>query len=417
MTPLQHTPRVRNLTLTDLRGAARLAIHATTGVTEIVEGVHRSITDTLGLQGGASPGRTRGITGLVYRSVHGTTRLVGGAIDLTLAGLDALAEAEGSAPAPTRLTALAALNGVIGDRLAADDNPLALPMTLHYEGRTVDWQQTPIVPASSGKILLLVHGLCMNDRQWRSERAGQTVDHGAALAQAHDYAPVYVRYNSGLHISQNGRALAMQLERLLTQWPAPLEELAVVAHSMGGLVMRSALYYGEQARMHWPRYLKHIVFLGTPHHGAPLERIGNWVDTLLAATPYTAPFAALGQVRSAGITDLRYGQLVDEDWRGRNRFRRRPDERQIVPLPQQVACYTIAATTTATRNPIKDYLLADLALGDGLVPLPSALGEHEESHRRLAPGRDGEVILFQTHHLALLHDPRVRRQIVAWLGS
>jgi hypothetical protein len=394
-----------------------LAIHATAGVAQIAEGVHRAVADTLGLPGGPAPQRTGGITGLVYRSVHQTTRFVGGTIDLALAGLDVLTEEPGLSHPPERLAVVAALNGVLGDHLAAEGNPLALPMTLHYEDRTIDWQQTPILPASSGKVLLLIHGLCMNDQQWRSERAGHAVDHGAALAQAHNYAPVYVRYNSGLHISQNGRMLAVELERLLTQWPAPLEELSVVAHSMGGLVLRSALYYGEQAQMHWPRFLKRIVFLGTPHHGAPLERIGNWVDTLLAATPYTAPFAAPGQVRSAGITDLRYGQLVDEDWRGHDRFRRRPDDRQIVPLPTHVACYTVAATTTATRDPIKDYLLADLALGDGLVPLPSALGEHEEPQRRLAPGRAGQMVLYRTHHLALLHDPRVRRQIVEWLGS
>ena len=128
------------------------------------------------------------------------------------------------------------------------------------------------------------------------------------------FTPVYLHYNSGLHVSTNGRALAQQLERLVAQWPRPLERLVLLGHSMGGLLARSALYYGTQAGHRWPARLDDLVFLGTPHHGAPLERAGHWVDLVLGATPYAAPFARLGQVRSAGITDLRHGNLMDGDW-------------------------------------------------------------------------------------------------------
>jgi hypothetical protein len=152
------------------------------------------------------------------------------------------------------------------------------------------------------------------------------------------------------------------------------------------------------------------VFLGTPHHGAPLERAGNWVDVILGSTPYSAPFAKLGQLRSAGITDLRYGHLLDADWRGHNRFHRKPDSRDPLPLPQGVACYTVAATLSPQRG-----TLADRLLGDGLVPLHSALGQHEEPKRSLEFAKDAQLIAYRTGHMALLSSPQVQQQMLNWL--
>ena len=64
-----------------LRGAGRLAITATQGVVDLVEAMHAEIAR---LPLGAHRDRTTGITGLVYRSVRGATRLVGGGLDLAL---------------------------------------------------------------------------------------------------------------------------------------------------------------------------------------------------------------------------------------------------------------------------------------------------------------------------------------------
>jgi pimeloyl-ACP methyl ester carboxylesterase len=246
----------------------------------------------------------------------------------------------------------------------------------------------------------------MTDRSWQTPGA----DHGAALATTLNYTPLSLRYNSGLHISQNGHQLAAQLEQLVTHWPAPMEELAVVAHSMGGLLIRSAVYVAQQQGMRWPARLKNIVFLGTPHHGVPLERAGNWVDVLLASTPFSAPFAKLGQLRSAGITDLRYGHVLDVDWQGHDRFHRQPDCRLPVPLPEGVACFTVAATTAKQRS-----ALADRLLGDGLVPLHSALGEHADPQHTLAFAKPSQFIAYRTSHLALLSSPAVTRQMLTWL--
>ena len=341
--------------LSDLRGLARLATLATAGVTRIAEGVHQAVWSTLGFRGGPEPGRARGLTGLVYRSVHDLTLLVGDGVDGTLARLQ-LADAL-PPETPRRETILAILNGVLGDRLADDGNPLAISMTLRYQDEPLAPPVLPeALPEATGKIAVLIHGLCMSDGHWHAD--GDALDHGRAL-EALGYTPVYLRYNSGRHIAQNGRDLSVLLERLLADWPVAVDDLTVVAHSMGGLVTRSALRYAEQGALDWPTALKHIVFLGTPHHGSPLERAGNWVDRLLGRTLYTAPFAALGQMRSAGITDLRYGAMLGEVGPHRDRFRHGPDTRTALPLPDGVACYTIAATKAGFRDTLRNRLLGD----------------------------------------------------------
>ena len=210
-------------------------------------------------------------------------------------------------------------------------------------------------------MLVLVHGLCRNDRRW--ERDGH--NHGTELARDLAYTAAYLHYNTGLHISTNGRAFAQILEALVAAWPVPLKEVSILAHSMGGLVARSAHHYASAAGHAWPRKLRKLVFLGTPHHGAPFERTGHRFGLLLEKTPYTAPFARLGKVRSAGITDLRHGYVLDEDWKGHDRFANRVDSRRPLPLPKRVQCYTIAATIGHAPASRRDQLI-----GDGLVPDP-----------------------------------------------
>ncbi|MFZ4623471.1 MAG: esterase/lipase family protein [Rhodoferax sp.] len=405
----------RHLRASDLRSAALLATQATVAVAAMSEGVHQSVLRTLGAPHGDTPEKTWGLTGLVYQSITGVTQLIGQSMASALTRLEPLLQRmEGAADeSPERAAVMAALNGVMGDRLQSSGNPLTTPMTLRHAGRVLN----PLLPGSaaidnaSGKLLLVIHGLCMNELQWTAQHGGHSVNHADTLARTLGYTPVYLRYNTGLHVSQNGQALTAQLEALVCHWPVPLTELSVLTHSMGGLVIRSALQAATESGLHWPKQLKNIVFLGTPHHGAPLERAGNWVDVILGSTPYSRPFAKLGQLRSAGVTDLRYGHLLDVDWHGHDRFRRRPDSRQPVPLPDQPACFALAATTAARRSKLADQLV-----GDGLVPLPSALGQHDDAARQLvfAPGR--QHIVYRTNHLQLLSSPEVTRQLLAWLG-
>jgi hypothetical protein len=164
--------------------------------------------------------------------------------------------------------------------------------------------------------------------------------------------------------------------------------------------------------MAWTALPLRVVFLGTPHHGAPLERAGNWVDVLLGRSAYSRPFARLAQLRSAGITDLRYGHVSDADWAGRDRFRKNPDQRTPVPLPPGVACYAVGATLAARQSPVAERLL-----GDGLVPLHSALGIHDDAARGLDFPKRRQAVFHGMGHLALLGDARVVQKIEQWLGA
>jgi pimeloyl-ACP methyl ester carboxylesterase len=392
----------------DLRGAARLVTDATSGLTDLVEAMHERIARVPWLGSKSLDGRTSGITGLVYKSIRGVTRLVGGSIEALLGQLAPLLDEPASSA--ERDAVVAALNGVLGDYLAATANPLAIAQALRRGGRPLVLESDALaaaLPDAGDKLLVLVHGLCMNDLQWM--RDGH--DHGAALARDLGFTPVYLHYNSGLHVSINGHALAEKLEALLVHWPRPVRQLTIVGHSMGGLLARSACHYGAQSGHAWLRQLRQLVFLGTPHHGAPLERAGHWVDLVLGATPYAAPFARLGKLRSAGITDLRHGNLLDEDWVGRDRFAHRADGRQRVLLPEGVACFALAATTGQQSGDLKDRLL-----GDGLVPLDSALGRHAVARKALPFAPERQWIGYGMNHLDLLSRSEVYAQLRDWLA-
>ena len=179
---------------------------------------------------------------------------------------------------------------------------------------------------------------------------------------------------------------------------------------MGGLVARSACHYGEVAGHAWLRHLRSIVFLGTPHHGAPLERGGNWVDVVLDASPYTTAFARLGKIRSAGITDLRQASMVDEDWEQGDRFARSRRRQVALALPQNVNCYAVAASLAK-----KSGGLAGKLLGDGLVPVASALGRHGVLRRNLALPKSRQWVGYGMNHLDLLDRREVYARIRRWL--
>ena len=390
----------------DLRGVSRLTIAGIAGIVDLVEAMHRNIASVP--VGRAPKGRTTGITGFVYRSIRGVVGVVEYSLDALLARLAPVLGR--SSTWPGREAVVSALNGVLGDYLATTRNPLAIEMAFRRGGAAMLDDRAAMaeaLPDASGKVLVLVHGLCMNDLQW--ERAGH--DHGAALARDLGFTPVYVHYNTGRHISENGRELADRLERLIRHWPVPVAELVVIGHSMGGLVARSACFYGELARHEWRRRLDKIVFLGTPHHGAPLEKGGNWIDILLGVSRYSAPLARLGKIRSSGITDLRHGNLVDEDWKARDRFAMSGDGRVAMPLPAGAACYTIAATTAEEEDGVSALI------GDGLVPLGSALGRHERAERALAFDASRQWVARGVHHLDLLSDAAVYARIEKWLSQ
>lgn len=379
-------------------------MEATLGVVGIVEQLHGNISRLVPPLGTAQARPTTGITGLVYRTIRGVTRASGGAVDVLLRPLEALLrerEQEGTSGSDERLAVVAALNGVIGDHLAATGNALAIPMTLQHGGHALQIERGALasaIPTARPRILLLAHGLCMHPGQWARE--GQ--DPGAQLAAAHGSTLLHLHYNTGRHVGANGGELAQLLEKLAAAWPLPLEEIAIVGHSMGGLVARSAYHYAMARGNRWPSLLKKMVFLGTPHHGSPLERGGHIVDVVLGASPYTAAFARIGAQRSAGITDLRHGSILEEDAE-----HVRPAH---VPLPHAVACYAVAGMLAEDSAHWKARLL-----GDGLVTVDSALGRHEDPGRSLAFDDDKQWTAKGVGHLGLLNDSAVMDQVARWL--
>jgi pimeloyl-ACP methyl ester carboxylesterase len=364
-----------------LRAAAKLVTQATIGVTNIAEGVHRSVKRTMFLEKNSESTSTSGISGLVYKSIRGTTGLVGRTVDKALVSLAPLlsSSAETKIESNSYQALLAALNGVMGDRLAADSNPLATQMSFQYrEGATQNKQS---------KILLVIHGLCMNDLQWSTMHEDIPINHAEVVANACGFAIVYLRYNTGRSIEENGAQLNSKLDGLIKSWPVTVKEINVLVHSMGGLVIRSATHQADlsASKPLWRKKLKRIAFLGTPHHGAPLEKAGHWIDLLLGSTPYSKPFVALTKLRSAGINNLRDGLHF--------------------PLPKGVAVLAVAACTAARRNKATDHVS-----GDGLVSVNSSLGN------KIGFNDEDTRVFFKMNHMQLLSRPEVTVPLIKFFS-
>lgn len=379
-----------------LRGATKLAVEATRNVTDLVEKMHHTIGGGPELLGKPLEQVTKLLTGPTYSTIRGVTKLVGAGLDLALGQLQPLLDQAGA----DRGMVLAALNGVLGDYLAETHSPLAIAMKLTHQGEPLE-----LTPAAlqvkfpeGNRLLVLVHGSSMDDLQWL--RKGH--DHGAALAKDRGFVPLSLRYNSGLHVSSNGRQFAALLEALFVAWPRPVEEVVLLGHSMGGLVSRAACHVAEDEGHAWRKKLSTLITLGTPHHGSPLERGGNWFEMLLGVSRYSAPLKKLGELRSAGVTDLRYGNVLDEHWQGKDRFAREGDPRGELTLPAGVQCYAIAGTVGPA--------------GDGLVQVDSALGRHEDKARALDFPESHQWIATGTNHLDLLSSEAVYGKLLEWIA-
>lgn len=391
----------------DLRGICRLLMEGVRATTDLAENVHANV---LGVPArvlvGAGGTRTRGIARLAYSAVRGTSDLVGSGLEGALTKLSRHLPED--AASPRRDAMLAVLNGVLGDHLQTSGNPLAIQATLRSQGQPLrrDGQGRLIAPpAATEKLLIQVHGLCMNAAQWRH----QGHDHGAQLAADHGYTAVHFHYNTGLTIASNGRELARWLQGLLAAWPVPIERFAILAHSMGGLVTRAALLEADAQSQAWVQQLDQVVFLGTPHHGAPLERAGHLLQATLGLTPWTAPFVRIGALRSAGIRDLRHGSLTDP-LSITQAVTASPRHSVFHPLPSGIRGYAVAGSTQAAASNRR------MPRGDGLVPITSALGEHRDPRRSLHLPPAHTLRVMGTGHLALLSSPDVYRQLEHWLA-
>ncbi len=289
------------------------------------------------------------------------------------------------------------VNGVIGDTLKVEKSPLAIPMQLLGEPR-------------GKKLCILVHGLFDTVRTWQFSNK-PVRDYGSLLKKDLGYTPLYLAYNTGLHISTNGQALSRLLSRACKKNPDRVREIIFIGHSMGGLVIRSACHYGQKSHAPWVKHVKKIFFLSTPHLGSDWEKLGHLTTVILKVVPnpLTMGFVTLGNKRSAGIKDLRFGYLVDEDWQGQRENALWHDNRHPVPLLPGVDYYNLASLMAKeTNNVFTEYW------GDGLVHMRSAAGKSFLKSKTL-PFLPKHFRIFRGFsHPQTTHDGKIYRQIRKW---
>jgi pimeloyl-ACP methyl ester carboxylesterase len=313
---------------------------------------------------------------------------------------------------PAGRLVVSALNGAFGDTLVRRGNPLALRMTIRRKGRDLEEITPPELrhayPNAKSRLAIFVHGLCETDEAWKLG-AGRHVPYGHRMEIELGYTPVYLRYNTGRHISYNGRDLADLLERLVAAWPAPVHEITLIGHSMGGLVARSACHYGAESRC--VAKVRHVFTLGTPHRGAPLEQAANAASAALARLPETRPLARALNLRSVGIKDLRYGYLVDECWMDHDCDAFLRDTSQEIPFLHTARHYFICATLSREADAPVGRIIGDL-----LVLQPSAWAQEAKTKRLRFPIEHYHH-LGGANHFDLLNHPAIYAQMRRCLFS
>ena len=276
-------------------------------------------------------------------------------------------------------------------------------MAVRHEGRPLSLDRAQLAaahPDASSTVVVFVHGLGGTEHAWgdRESFAARLTDETAASC-------VRVRYTTGRHIHANGRDLDVLLAGLTRGWPVPVERLVLVGHSMGGLVLRSAIHSGVGSGASWVPLVSDVFHLGSPHRGAPLERWAAASSAALHRLPETAPFARLLDTRSAGVKDLRHGAIVEADWAATDPDTDREDHAGDVPLLPTARHHFVAATLTSRRG----GLLAE-RVGDVLVPPSSATGQGPAGRRTAFP-TDRARHVGRAHHLDLLDHPEVYAMI------
>lgn len=398
----------------ELPDVARLAGTAGAALVDRVQELHEAVA---GRSFAANPAaglvRTAhdGVARVVYGGVRGGLRAAAGLLGAAAERHPATRGARPLSESARGRVALGAVNGWIGDRLDAEGSALAVRHAVRHEGRDVPCSPEALAaafPDATAHVVVFLHGLMESEEAWRLG-ADRHPTYGERLAE-HGWTPVYLRCNSGLHVSDNGARVAGLLEDLVEGWPLPVRRLALVGHSMGGLIARSACHQAAEDGRAWPRLVRHVVTLGTPHTGAPLERVTARGAALLDRLPEGRPIAAILRSRSVGIKDLRHGALLEDDWRDLDLDEFLDDRCSEVPLPENVRHHVVAATLTADpRHPLSRVL------GDLLVQDSSA---HGRSRTRSIPFDADDVRhLGGLTHFALLNHPGVHQLLDEWLGE
>lgn len=350
------------------------------------------------------------ILAATYRSVH-TGVTLGVRVATRLAAAATNDDAPSILDHERGSKAVGVLNGVFGDRLDAEDSPLALDLTLRHDGRDLAASPSALAeayPDAGGRIAVFIPGMCETEAIWRYRAVdwhpGGPPTHGDRLRLDLGFAPLWLRYNSGRRVSANGADLDRLLEAVVEHWPEDVEEVALVGYSMGGLIARSAVHQAEVRDAAWVDRVHHVVGLGAPHHGAPLEKFGNAATTVMGWFEDTRPMATLLNRRSAGIKDLRFGNVTDADWVDHDPDLPWRDTRVDVALTDGIIYHAIGAKLGGRLG----HLLGDLMVRPG-----SASGRGR--HRILPFHRQSEVTGL--NHLALRNHPAVYENLRAALAA
>ena len=403
----------------DVGELARLTLRG--GASRIAE-LHQGIADrAFGAVGpAATPWKLAhdAIAGLAYagvRSALGAGARAAGAAGALRAGGRSIDEV------PAGRVAVAILNGAHGDLIDRAAPALSLRMGIRCEGRSVPVERAALAaafPDPTPRLAVFLHGLTETEGAWcykAEQHHGRSgITFGTQLRRDLGLTPVYLRYNTGLHVSDNGRALDRLLGDLADAWPIELQDMVLIGHSMGGLVARSALHQaggGTPEARAWTHLVRDTITLGTPHLGAPLERGAHRLTHTLARLPETRPLARLLANRSVGIKDMRRGTLVEADWAGRDLDAAEAAAHTHVPLHDGARHFVVLATLTADpAHPVAEVV------GDLLVPPRSASGDTGDDDRLAFPP-DHVHRLGGLHHFDLLSHPRVYAQVRTWLTN
>ncbi|MEP9361760.1 hypothetical protein ABLE68_02260 [Nocardioides sp. CN2-186] len=352
--------------------------------------VVRSIRDTHDAWAhrfGGYPGRT--ITRGVYAGAGLGLRAAAAALDKVAAtGVGPRLE-----DGPRGRFVSSAVNGLIGDRLVSERPRLAIEMAVRAHGRDVPLDADGLAaafPEATGRVVVFVHGLCENESYWNRWRERTGTTYGEMLA-GEGWTPVFLRANTGLGLRENGAALSALMQRLIDAWPTPVTRVAMVGHSMGGLILRAAGAVASDAERPWAEHVSDVVTLGTPHLGAPVARGIGHGSRGLGRLPETAALGRILDVRSVGVHDLVAGLAED-----------------VPPLPHARYRLVAATLTERARHPVGHVV------GDLLVRVPSAYGR-DRYGAELFP--DATVLhLGRTDHFGLLNHPEVHRALRDWLA-
>jgi pimeloyl-ACP methyl ester carboxylesterase len=400
----------------DIRAVGGLAAETSSLVTTLVRGMHAGIAGRVFGSIGSSAAPTRDVHDELTHAIYtGVDRGIRGAVRAAGMVASEVWGDDGDRALESRTgvgQAIAAVTGLYGDQLAAHANKLAGEMRIHHRGRPIGLTAESLAsafPAATGRVVVFLHGWCLTERSWwRRPREGDAVRaYGQRLRRDLGFTPVYLRYNTGLHVSVNGRTLADMLDRLAAQWPVGIDELVLVGHSMGGLVIRSACHYGAQQQRRWPKNVSHVVCLGSPHLGADLEKSVNVASWALARLPETRALAGFLNARSAGVKDLRFGACLDEDWCDADPDEFLFDRCREVPFLRG-ATYHFVASTAAPP-------VVGLIVGDHLVRSGSASGRSKSRSIPFDP--EHGLTLTGLNHLDLLNHPRVYAKLHDWLAA